>query len=49
MRWLLYLTSLALLSLLLIEPAEAMKKKKIKKPRTFCPPGEVACPIQGST
>ncbi|GAA5885959.1 hypothetical protein JCM16303_003042 [Sporobolomyces ruberrimus] len=35
--------------LLLADPVEAMKKKKIKKPRTFCPPNEVACPISGST
>ncbi|GAA5998089.1 hypothetical protein JCM5350_002371 [Sporobolomyces pararoseus] len=50
MRWLLHIGLLATLSLLLlVEPVEAMKKKKIKKPRTFCPPSEVACPIQGST
>ncbi|GAA5822782.1 hypothetical protein JCM10212_001512 [Sporobolomyces blumeae] len=33
----------------LLTPVDAMKKKKIKKPRTFCPPNEVACPIMGST
>ncbi|GAA5845943.1 hypothetical protein JCM3766R1_000868 [Sporobolomyces carnicolor] len=48
MRWFLLLSALACL-LLLCDPVDAMKKKKIKKPRTFCPPGEVACPISGST
>ncbi|GAA5853437.1 hypothetical protein JCM5353_006968 [Sporobolomyces roseus] len=48
MRLLVLYLSVALLFLLL-DPVEAMKKKKIKKPRTFCPPNEVACPIIGST
>ncbi|GAA6020158.1 hypothetical protein JCM11491_005548 [Sporobolomyces phaffii] len=48
MRLFLFFAALATL-LLLADPADAMKKKKIKKPRTFCPPGELACPISGST